>query len=83
MGIYQEDPRSQKRDLGHPSFFSIRFLDLDRLCSLRVFLILLARLRRGLRLRENSDKPIKIGGIHVTHSDNLQVVRGRGVDGES
>jgi hypothetical protein len=35
MGIYQEDPRSQKRDLGHPSFFPIRFLDLDRMFPTR------------------------------------------------
>ena len=42
-----------------------------------------AHLRRRLRLGQNSDKRIKIGGIHVTDGDDLEVVRRRRLDRES
>jgi hypothetical protein len=42
-----------------------------------------APLGSRLRLSQNSDKGIKIGGVHVTHGDDLEVARGRRLDRKS
>ena len=81
MGLYHEDPGLKSETWGTLLCFPMQLVSLDLLCSGNG--LCRAHLRRRLCLGQNSDKGIKIGGVDVTHGDDLEVARGRGLDRES